>query len=146
MYQFLMRLEGSLLSVKQKVPFASAAFFRSAGIGAGTGILSMILILILLSGLMTFRDIPHVMVEPLAVTAAALGGLIGGFAASRFHGEKGLAAGLCSGVMIFFPVMLYSLFSGSFGFGSSAILKLITILLASSSGGVMGVNTGGKRK
>lgn len=141
-----MRLEGSLLSVKQKVPFMSSAFLRSAGIGAGTGILSIILILVLLSGFMTFRDIPHAMVEPLAVTAAALGGFIGGFVSSRLHGEKGMAAGLCSGVMIFFPVALYSLFTGSFGLGSSALLKLITILLAASSGGVMGVNTGGKRK
>ena len=134
------------MSVKQKVPFASPAFLRSAGIGAGAGILSIILILILLSGFMTIRDIPHGVIEPLAVTAAALGGLTGGFVASRLHGEKGLAAGLCSGIVIFFPVALYSLFTGSFGFGSLAVLKLVTILLAASSGGVMGVNTGRKRK
>ena len=134
------------MSVKQKVSFTSVDFLRSAGIGAGIGIVTTILLLILLSAVMLLRDIPHAMIEPLAVSAAAIGSMIGGFAASKLLGEKGLAAGLCSGIVVFFPIVFYSLFTGSFGFGSSALLKLATILLAASSGGVMGVNTGRKRK
>jgi putative membrane protein (TIGR04086 family) len=134
------------VSVKQKVSFTSADFLRSAGIGAGIGIVTTILILVLLSAVMLLRDIPHAMIEPLAVSAAAVGGMIGGFAASKLLGEKGLAAGFCSGIVIFFPITIYSFFTGSFGFGSSALLKLATILIAASSGGVMGVNTGRKRK
>jgi len=135
-----------VLAVKQKIPFTSAVFFKSAGIGAGTGVLFIILILVLMAAYMTFRDVPHAMIEPLAVTAAAVGGIIGGFVASKFLGEKGLVAGLCSGAVIFVSVILYSLFAGSFSFGSSALLKCVTILLAASAGGVAGVNTGKKRK
>lgn len=135
-----------MLAAKQNISFTPVRFLKLVGIGAGLGILFAIVILVLLALFMTIRDIPHVMVEPLAVSAAALGGLLGGLVASKLIGEKGMIAGLCTGSVMLFPIMLFSLFIGSFGTGYSAVLKLVTILLAASVGGIMGVNIKKKRK
>lgn len=146
MYQVKIRLEGLLLALKQKAPFSPVQFLKSAGIGAGIGILSIIIILTLLAFFMTVRDVPHIMVEPLAATAAAAGGMIGGLTASRLLGEKGLVTGLLAGVAIFIPIVVFSFLAGCFKVGASISLKLATILLAAAVGGVMGVNTRKKRK
>ncbi len=110
------------------------------------GILLTIFIFLLLSLVMTARDIPHVAVGPMAVTATAVGSLLAGYLSSKLLGEKGLLAGAAAGGMIFILILLSSFIAGSFCLGFQVALRLITILLAAVVGGVAGVNTKKNRK
>lgn len=128
------------------LPFNPVRFLKLTGIGAGIGILLTICILLLLSLVMTARDIPHTFVGPMAITAIAAGSLLAGYLSSKLLGEKGLLAGAAAGGMIFFLAALSSLTVGSFCLGIQTALRFITILLAAAVGGVAGVNAKKKRK
>ena len=128
------------------LPFHPARFLKLTGIGAGIGILASVCVLLLLSLVMTARDIPHAFVGPMAVTAMAAGSLLAGYLSSTLLGEKGLLAGAAAGGMIFLAAALSGLAAGSFCLGFQMALRLVTILLAAAVGGVAGVNTKKKRK
>lgn len=130
----------------KSLPLNPVKFLKLTGIGAGTGILLTICILLLLSLVMSARDIPHAFVGPMAVTAMAVGSLAAGYLSSRLLGEKGLLAGAAAGGIIFLIAALSGLAVGSFCLGFQAALRLITILLAAAVGGVAGVNAKKKRK
>ena len=128
------------------VPLTPVKFLKMTGISAGLGILLTICIFLLLSLVMSARDIPHSAVGPLAVTAVAAGSLFAGYLSSKLLGEKGLLAGAAAGGMIFILVLLSSLVAGSFYLGFQAALRLVTILLAAVVGGVAGVNANADSK
>lgn len=140
------------MAIRQKkgigaaAPMTAALFLKQAGIGAVFGVALTIVVLLLLAALMTVRDVPHTMVEPLAISAASVGSLFGGLVSSRLLGEKGLFAGLCTGAMVALLIVLLSLVSSGLSVGMMMMLRLITILLSSAVGGVLGVNIRKKRR
>lgn len=110
-------------------------------VGAGLGILVSALIIIIIAAILAIGDIPAMLISPITVLALALGGFSGGFLSAKFSEEKGLLYGSISGLIFFIIILLINVFSGKPSFGTGMIIKFAMIIMASSFGGIIGVNT-----
>lgn len=92
-----------------------------------------------------FTPDPNSFIRPMAIVAAALTALIGGFAALRIHGHAALMCGLLNGSLTTALMILVSLFfkdySSGYSAGISCLLHTAFLLLS-----VMGAYLGLRRK
>lgn len=124
--------EDSLAMVKR--------FLRPVIIGAVVGALCCTLLLAVMAAIVASQDIPKAAVTPMAVAAAAVGSLFGGFAAARIAKEKGLLIGGACGLLLFALVALTGLAFLKEIRGAYILVKLALMLVFSAFGGVVGVN------
>lgn len=115
-------------------------FALSTAIGAGIGMIAAAMLIFLMAAALTIGDIPAMLISPATVVMLAFGGFCGGFAGARLSGEKGLLCGAVSGVIFFLAAWAAGGIFGVSGFGTAAIIKAAMIIIASSLGGIIGVN------
>ena len=84
-------------------------------------------------------DVPMGVITPVAVVAAALSALVGGLAAAKVAGCRGLLWGGGCGLALFLLILLIGLIRGNVEVGY-AVIKLAALTLSGASGGVLGVN------
>ena len=108
------------------------------------GMISCLLLLLLMAAVLAAGDIPKTAITPLAVSAAVVGAVIGGFLTARLRGENGLLFGAVCGVLLYIVVMIVGFSIMHELRGGYALLKLSLMLLAGAVGGVLGVN--GRRR
>ncbi len=125
---------------------AAERLLRPVAFGTAGGILVTLACFLLFALVMQFQDVPHIMVSPLAVTAAIIGSFFAGFWAARVLKEKGLLVGSICGLLLFVIVFLSGAAAGTLGDGSAMLVKLIAMLPAAALGGMLGVNVRKKRK
>lgn len=116
---------------------------RSLVIGAAVGILFGVLLLLAAAAVMTSVGTTTA-VTPVALAVIALAALVGGFAAARLLGERGLLIGAACGALLFVVTMLGGLGIESTAGGAVAFLKPIIAVGFGALGGTAGVNL--KRK
>lgn len=104
------------------------------------------ILLLLLSVLLSARNIPQSLINPMAVFAISLGALSAGFCCAKILRRAGLALGALSGGAFCIVVMLASLGVSDNGFGLTALFKVVFIMICAMIGGVMGVNTRSRRR
>ncbi len=115
-------------------------FIISSAIGTGVGMISASVLIFLMAAALTVGDVPAMLISPVTVFFLAFGSFCGGFAAAKICGEKGFFCGAVSGILFFIIAWIFSAVFEYSGFGISAIVKLTMIVLASSLGGIFGVN------
>ncbi len=112
----------------------------SSAIGAGFGIIASSIIIMAMALVLTIGDIPAMVISPMTVAILALGGFCGGFLGAKLSGEKGLLCGALSGTIFFAVAWSIGGILGNGGFGLAAVIKAVMIIIASSLGGIIGVN------
>ncbi len=112
----------------------------SAAIGTGVGMFSAAMLIFLMAAALTVGDIPATLISPVTVFFLAFGSFCGGFAAAKICGEKGFLCGAVSGILFFVIAWIFGAVFEYSGFGISAIIKLAMMVIASSLGGIIGVN------
>ncbi|MCI8442698.1 MAG: TIGR04086 family membrane protein [Provencibacterium sp.] len=104
------------------------------------------LLLLLLSGILTLRDVPLRFIDPIMIVAVSLSCFAGGCLSARLAREKGLWVGLtCSGAF-FLLLLLCGLPLTAGQFTTLLPVKLFSMLLCGAAGGVLGVNLRTRRK
>ncbi|CDA73197.1 putative uncharacterized protein [Ruminococcus sp. CAG:579] len=101
--------------------------------------------LLLFSFIMTRIDVSEPVLSVLTSLALCVGAYVGGYTASRRRRRNGLLMGVCCGLFMFLVIFALSYFFAGTAGGFSASAKLIMTLVCAGTGGVIGVNSAGRR-
>ena len=103
------------------------------------GMLSCGVLLLLFSAVMYVLGLLPEIAGVLALVSFAAGCLLAGFICGSIKQHGGLKAGLICALLMTSAVVIGSLFTGGFS-GGSALVKLISAVISSCTGAVLGVN------
>lgn len=118
----------------------SKLFLRPVLWGVLSSAAACALLLLILSGFLTLRDVPLRFIDPIMVTAVSVSCFAGGWLAARMARERGMLIGLaCSGAL-FLLLLLCGLPLTGGRFTTLLPVKLFGMLLGGAVGGVLGVN------
>ncbi len=81
-----------------------------------------------------------------SIISMSLGGFTGGLASAKILKQKGFLVGAINGVVFFFLITFISFAVSQAPVSAVSLIKLITFVLSSVLGGIIGVNTTKKRK
>ena len=113
---------------------------RPVLIGLAAGLAVVALMLFLFSVLITMRDVPQGIIDPLAVFALMSGALVSGVVCTRITRSGGLLYGALCGAALSALVLLGGFFSGVDGIGLSGVFRVALAVLSAVIGGVVGAN------
>lgn len=114
---------------------------RPLTVGTAVGVAACVVALLLMAGLMAAGTFPSRAVTLLALAAAGLGALVGGFVAARISRERGLLFGAGSGLFLFLLTLAAGLFLSPAGEMGLWLVKLAVTVVAGAVGGLLAVNT-----
>ena len=114
---------------------------KPVGISCVIGVGVWLMILMVAAFAMTKVSSPQMIVTPVSILSVVLGAFFAGFACAKMIREKGFLWGLLCGGILCVILLTANLFVCSDGFGLIWLIKAASILLASTIGGMMGVNT-----
>lgn len=109
------------------------------------GIVIVLLCLLLFSFIMTKFDAPEPMVSVMSSLALCIGAYSGGYIASKKRRQNGLLIGVITGIIIYCVVFFAGVFFAKSSITFSFLSKMIMTLICAAVGGVIGVNSRGKR-
>ena len=95
--------------------------------------------------IINLADIDYKYAPVFGSVAVGLGSLVGAMRHSAKKKSKGYLTGLAFGGATFLIVTLIGLILNGGGLTSNTVFHLIIIMLSSLSGGILGVNMGGKK-
>ncbi len=115
-------------------------------LGTVVSLLGTAVVLMLFALLLTLQDIPQGAIVPLAIGAMGIGGFLGGYISARICGQRGLLCGFLTGFVDYIILTGISLLALHFSLDASHAVRLVVVLAACCTGGVLGVNRRGRRK
>ena len=118
---------------------ATVPILRPLLVGVCVGVVSCTLLLLGVAALLCQVDVSPAIIAPVAVIAATIGALLGGWAAARIAGRRGWLMGCLCGGLLFLILWLWGLSRGGVE-GGYAVIKLAALTLGGAIGGVLGVN------
>lgn len=110
------------------------------------GTIVFVILLPLFALIVTLLDLDISSTGPLASICIGISSAISGYIAARKIKRKGIVIGGLCGLIIFFLIKLISLLINSSGITLITFIHLIIIVLSGCIGGIIGVNSGEKRK
>ena len=127
-------------------PSAVVVVVRPVLVGVAIGAAVCAGVLLLLSVVLSARNVPHSLIDPMATFAISAGALVAGYCCTKIVRRAGLAYGaLCGGVFCLLIMLAgIGLQEGSFGLG--AVFKITFMMISAMLGGVLGVNTRSRRR
>lgn len=136
-------MPGSRLAPEKGLP---KLFLRPVLWGILSSAATCALLLLILSGFLTLRDVPLRFIDPIMVAAISLSCFAGGWLAARMARERGMLMGLaCSGALFLLLILCGLPLTGG-RFTTLLPVKLFGMLLGGAAGGVLGVNRRVRRK
>lgn len=124
-----------------------AEYMRSVILGALVGLIICILILLIASFLLAGGRIPESMMPQIVMAAALLGAFTGSFISVKSVKSKALLTGLLCGVSLYlFIVLIGLIFDMNYGSPGNGLGIIISVLLGSLAGGILGAGGKGKTK
>lgn len=112
---------------------------------AAVGLAASSVLLLFFSFVMTKKDIPFELINPLSAGLLMLAAFLSGFVAANDFKQRGMLTGALCGAIIFAVSFICSaLFSAEIG--AAAGIKLVISVLSGAIGGILGVNNDRKRK
>jgi putative membrane protein (TIGR04086 family) len=132
------------MRTKRKFGRAAANAFTLL-ISAVCGFAAVFVCILVFSFVMTKIDLSDSVISVLTSLALCVGAYVGGYVASRRRRKNGLAAGALCGLVIFAVIFVLSYFFAGTAGGFSGSSKLAMTLVCAGIGGIVGVNTGGRR-
>lgn len=133
-------------SRQQASDFSIVEKIKPLAFSVTAGVIVCILLMIAMSVILTVRDVPQAMINPMAIFSISAGGFVSGFICSRICRERGLLMGMLCGIIISLLLFIASFSIADNSFGMLALIKFIFVMLSSMLGGVLGVNVRGRRK
>ena len=128
---------------------SAAVFFGHIAKSLAITLLAAAVLMLSASLAAYFLPDPGKAILPMALLAAALTAMIGGFAAMRIHGHAALLCGLVNGSLFMAGMILTSLFLRPYAAGYSALqscLLHVGFLLCSVVGAYLGIRKNEPRK
>ncbi len=113
-----------------------AAYIISVIVGAA----ATFILMLIFSAIMVGADLPDSFATPFASLSTAVGGLVSGFTASKILKSGGLLNGAVTGGVLFFIILIISLFTDKGGLTLNTLFNFVIIMLSALIGGVWGVN------
>lgn len=108
------------------------------GILFGAGVCAVLLMA--MSAIMGLGSVPQSLSALFATMAFVIGGFVAGYISAVFAHEKGMLLGVSCGICLFLILTVASFAVYDTGFTAEGITKLVSVLLASAIGGILGVN------
>lgn len=105
------------------------------------GAIVTIICLIVFSFIMTKIDAPDGLISAMSSISICVGSYFAGFLISKKRRKNGLATGILCGILIFCITFLISVVFAKNALSMGFFSKLIMILVCSSIGGIVGVNS-----
>ncbi len=121
-------------------------FYKNILFGCLISLVAVLLILLLFAVIMVAVDINPKFASVLSSLALAAGGIIGSRFSSAKNGRKGLIGGLLSGCVLFISLTLAGMLVGRAEFSAISVIHFAIAVLSCCIGGILGVNSAGKRK
>lgn len=115
-------------------------------IGIIAGSIATAVVLLIMALILTLWDFSPDAAVPMSSIALAIGSFTAGILASKLYRRKGLLLGLLTGLFLFMIITLISLAVSKTGFSLFTLIRFFIIVLSSVIGGIMGVNTGNRKK
>lgn len=131
-------------SKRQNIDSKSSGY-TNIGKAVAIGLLATAVMLLLLSFVLSKKDFPFSLINPLSTVALLIGSLLAGFLAAKSSKEKGMLLGGFCGFIIFVVIFVVSSMF-QFEVGAKAVLKLAVCVLSGAIGGIIGVNKRNKRR
>lgn len=126
--------------MKQPDMHSAKRFIRPITYGILFGGLACFILLILMSALMGFHDIPQAVISLFATISFVFGGLVAGYISASCARERGMFLGLCCGGCLFLVLLCAGFMMEGNMFGVQGLTKLASVLMAAALGGIFGVN------
>ncbi len=114
-------------------------------LGGAIGVLSTLVTMLILACVLLFFNIDRAYAAPFASISIAVGCYIASRITAKKIGEKGFFTGFIIGIVVFVIITTLSLVLGN-KMSINTLFHLIIILLASLSGGIVGVNANKNKK
>ncbi len=125
----------------------SKKIYISSAIGSLFGIITAIILLMIFAAVLSFSDVEESFLSFFGYLAVVLGSFLGGIVSSIKCKKKGLILGLFTGILLFIILFIIRLIIVGFdSFTISTLVQLLLIVVASTCGGILGVNIKLKRK
>lgn len=115
-------------------------------IGLIVGSVVTAVVLLIMAFVLTLWDFSPAAAAPMSSVAVAIGSFVAGNLAARLYRRRGLFLGLLTGLFLFMIITLISLAVNSSGFSLYTVIRFFIVVLSSVIGGIMGVNTGNRKK
>ena len=120
--------------------FSGAQKIKPILTGAAVGLVATALMLFLFSVLITMRDIPQGLVDPMAVVALMTGAFAAGLVCTRITRSGGLFYGALCGAFFAALVLLAGLVGNAAGIGLPGLFRVVLSVISAMIGGVIGAN------
>lgn len=133
-------------STKQTTEQSNKLIWKSIIISGIIGIGIALILLLVFSFVLSSNNLPEVAPNILSVVALAVGALSSGVMIAKKHRKRGAVLGFLVGIFIFAFVLIGGLISFGFIFSNLIIIKFLFVVLSSTVGGIIGVNTKKKLK
>lgn len=128
------------MNEKKDVTFDWPRLIRALLIGVAAGTLVCLLLLFIMAAIVASQDIPTVAVTPMAVIAASIGALVGGFFSARIARKNGLLVGVLCGLLLYGLILLAGTIFFQDADSSFWLIKLAIFAACGGVGGILGVN------
>ena len=120
---------------------SQTTWIRPVCISCVIGVGVWLLILMIAAFAMTKIDSPQMLVTPVSILSVVLGAFFAGFACAKMIRERGFLWGLLCGGILCVILLAANVIVCADGFGVIWLIKVACILLASTIGGMLGVNS-----
>ena len=109
------------------------------------GIAATVICILALAAVMLIGEIDKAFAVPFATISVGFGGFIGSLITSKKIGDKGYLVGTVIGGILFVVILFVSLVINKDGLTTNTLFHFIIIMLASITGGIVGVNKSKKK-
>lgn len=121
--------------------------FRAVSIGVLLGIITFFILMLLFSFIfLKSKSISYNLITPVALGIGTLGSFFSGYFTAKISCKKGLVYGCISGFILFFIIYIIGAIVFQETAGLKTFLRCIMMVLASSIGGIIGVNKTNHKK
>ena len=114
-------------------------------VGGLVGVLSTLVTMLIFAAVLLVFNIDRAYAAPFATISVAIGSFIASYISAKKINNKGYLTGLVIGIVVFAIISILSLIFGN-SFSLNTIFHLIIIILASTVGGILGVNADKHKK
>ena len=111
----------------------------------GIGMVATAVVLMGFALVMSMRDVPQALIDPMAVFALCIGAFLAGLLGAKGVGRRGMLIGMLCAALMFVLVLAVGTAAVREGFGPLTLVKLFAMLLCGAIGGILGINTKKRR-
>ena len=124
-----------------------ARALKAVIIGASTGAVFMVLLLMLLSGiLLAAKTLPYSLLSPLVLVVCGVSSFFAGYICIRIAGIRGMLYGILSGLLLFAVVFVVGIIAVNEPVSFETLVKGLLMALCGAIGSIIGVNRRRRRK